>query len=488
MSIVKEEQILKVLTAFNTWWTTGRVNKDFLKPVKRLAYYEASQILHHPTIRRIVLLSGARRVGKTTILYQMIEGLLQRGVPQRHILYLSFDHPLLKFSTIGQLLELFQNNLAPGVQKLYLFFDEVQYAKDWDHWLKTLYDLNPDYHIVATGSASPILANKASESGVGRWKNVRIPTLSFYEYIDLIEAPVKPKLPADIKPTQLGKWKENELRDIMRALYPLQPYLHQYLLVGGFPEIAMGNDLAYGQRVLREDVVDKVLKRDMSALYNVRNVDDLERIFLYLCLHSGNIISQDSIASEIGVSRATVANYIELLEQANLLYLSNPIDMSGKKVLKARPKIYLADAALRNAVLLQDEEVLTDPDEMGILIETAVFKHIGSFYFNRLPQIGYYRDARSKKEVDVVVSLPSTKILIEVKYREDSRIREQDAIVQLAKADRVGGAVVVTKRMEDYGTLSFDTKVPIVKIPAYAFLYLLGHAEKQDRMTQQAGL
>ncbi|GAX89644.1 ATP-binding protein [Effusibacillus lacus] len=479
MAIVSESQLLKVLTAFNSWWTTGRVHKDFTKPVKRFAFHEAKQILQHPDIRRAVFLSGARRVGKTTILYQMIEDLLDQGVHHRHILYLSFDHPLLKFSDIGQLLELYQNNIAAGVRELYLFFDEVQYAKDWDNWVKILYDMNPNYRIVATGSASPVLAAKTVESGVGRWKNVRVPTLSFYEYMDLLGVQEKPSLDTGVKPTELGRLKEKDLKGLMQCLLPLQPFFHQYLMVGGFPEIALGQDVTYGQRVMREDVVDKVLKRDMTVLYNIRNVDDLEKIFLYLCLHSGSIVSQDAIASEIGVSRATVGNYIELLEQANLIYISNPLGLSGKKVLKARPKIYLADAALRNAVLLQDDDVLSNPEEMGILIETTVYKHVASFYYNRLPQIGYYRDAHSKKEVDVVVSLPRAKILIEVKYREDSRIRESEAIVELAKNDEVGGAIVVTKKAEDYGTLPFETKVPIVKIPAFAFLYLLGHAEKQ---------
>lgn len=299
------------------------------------------------------------------------------------------------------------------------------------------------------------------------------------------QSPIIPQLGANVKPTQLGRWKESELKNVMRTLYPLQTYFHQYLLVGGFPEIAKSNDVTFGQRVLREDVVDKVLKRDMTVLYNVRNVDDLEKIFLYLCIHSGSIISQDSIASEIGVSRTTVGNYIELLEQANLIYISNPIDMTGKKVLKARAKIYLADAALRNAVLLQGEGVLTDPEEMGALIETTVFKHIVSFYSNRIRQIGYYRHAKTKKEVDVVVSLPTGKILVEVKYREDARIRENEAIVELAKEEGVSSAIVVTKRADDFGTLSYDTKVPVVKIPAYAWLYLLGHAEKQEYMPQK---
>lgn len=108
----------------------------------------------------------------------------------------------------------------------------------------------------------------------------------------------------------------------------------------------MSDDVGYAQKIIREDVVDKVLKRDMVSLFSIRNVAELEQIFLYLCLVSGNIVVLDTIAKEIGVSRATVANYVTFLEQANLIYVSQPTDRTGKKVLKARPKIYLADAAI----------------------------------------------------------------------------------------------------------------------------------------------
>src|SRR5699024_10614151 len=118
-----------------------------------------------------------------------------------------------------------------------------------------------------------------------------------------------------------------------------------------------------------EDVVDKVIKRDIVSLFNVRNIAEFEKIFLYLCMSSSNILVQETIAKEVGITRQTLGNYLELLEHANLIYSSRPVDLSGKKVLKSKPKIYLADPAIRNAVLMLGEAVLTDPLEMGIIIE-----------------------------------------------------------------------------------------------------------------------
>ena len=163
------------------------------------------------------------------------------------------------------------------------------------------------------------------------------------------------------------------------------------------------------------------------------------------------------------------------MESANLIYRSLPVEMSGKKVLKARAKIYIADAAIRNAVLM-DDSLLTNPGEMGIAVETAVYKHIAAFYYQNTTSVGYYRGGNKGSEIDVVVDFPNGKILIEVKYRENAPIGEKDAIYTLA--DEATCAIVVTKRDDDYGIQPTSGNKNILRLPAFAFLYLLGNAEK----------
>lgn len=477
MSFIPQEKILKVLVGFNPWWNTDQIPQSLTKPVKRLAYYEASKIFYHPQIRREIILSGPRRVGKTTIMYQMMEEILTKSTAKQ-ILYVSFDHPMLKLCDIGEIIDVFENNISNNTEDLFLFFDEIQYASSWDTWLKTLYDQHPQYKIIATGSASPIISTKMTESGVGRWTQIKVPTLSFYEYIELIGLS-KPLLPTGIKPTSLTQLKPKQLTELMISLTPLQRHFHHYLLIGGFPEVALSQDISFAQKIIREDVVDKVIKRDIVSLFNVRNVSDFEKIFLYLCMTSSNIVVQDTIAKEVGVSRQTISNYLELLEQSNLIYSSRPIELKGKKVLKSKPKVYLADPAIRNAVLMLGEEVLTDPLEMGIIIETAIYKHIHTFFYSQHLDIGYFRDGKSQKEIDIVVSFPIGRILIEVKYKHNTTISEQEAIVEWSNDSQTKGAIIVTKNDDDYGMTNHQTKTPIIRIPAFAFLYLLGYAEKE---------
>ena len=475
MAITSKEGILKVLTAFNPWWKSGAVNPKMTKTYKRFAFHEAMKRLDQNDLRRIVVLTGTRRVGKTTIQYQMIDTLLKRGVDPQKIVFISMDHPMLKLSGVNDVLECYHENIY-AEQDAYYFFDEIQYAQDWDRWLKIIYDMQPDTNVVATGSASPALTKGNQESGAGRWTVIQVPTMSFYEYCELLDLE-RPQLPKTLKMTQMLYMTQPERTRIMMQLQKVQNHFNRYLQVGGFPELALSDNDIMAQQIMREDVVDKVLKRDLPSLYNLRNATELERIFLYLCNVSSEIVSIEAIAKELsGVSRPTVENYIQYLESANLIYMSLPVDMAGKKVLKASPKIYIADAAIRNAVLM-DESLLTDPIEMGKIVETAVYKHVAAFYYQQATSVGYFRGGRKGKEIDIVVDKPNAyNILIEVKYREGAPIKDDDAIAELCA--EASAAIVVTKGANDFGVHNTKSGKDMLRIPAFAFLYLLGHAEK----------
>ncbi len=475
MPITSKDGILKVLTAYNPWWKTGAVHPKMTKNYKRFAFHEAMKRLNETNIRRTVVLTGTRRVGKTTIQYQMIDALLKEGVSPQKIVFISMDHPMLKLSQFQEVLECYHENIYPD-QDVYYFFDEIQYASDWDRWLKIIYDNQPDTRVIATGSASPALMKGSRESGAGRWSVIQVPTLSFYEYCELLELD-RPDIPENLKATDLLHKTQIERTQIMMQLSKVQNHFMRYLQVGGFPELALADNDLMAQQIMREDVVDKVLKRDLPSLYNIRNATELERIFLYLCNVSSEIISIDAITKELnGVSRTTVENYIQYLESANLIYQSWPVDMAGKKILKARPKVYIADAAIRNAVLM-DEAIMTDPVGMGKVVETAVYKHVTAFYYKFATSVGYFRGGKKNKEIDIVVDYPKIKnILIEVKYREGAPIADDDAIVEFC--DEASAAIIITKTPNDFGVHNAPGGKELLRIPAFAFLYLLGNAEK----------
>lgn len=470
---IEEENILKVLNAYNPWWKSGQISKEYQKPVKRKAFYEVKKTIEHNDIRRFVVLTGARRVGKTTILYQEIEELLNQGIHGSNILYVSFDNPILKFCTFNEIIEIYKNNVATS-REIYLFLDEIQYTKDWNSWLKVLYDTDKYVSVVATGSASPLITKGSAESGTGRWLTISVPTLSFYEYCILKQIKINDEAIPPIE--EFKNLTDKKFHEIINTLSDIKREFNRYLVIGGFPELVLANDEKYAQNVLREDIVDKVLKRDLPELYNIRNIAILEKVFLYLCFNSSNIINFSNMSKVLdNTSVQTLQEYIRYLESANLIYINNPISNSGEAILKAKPKIYISDSAIRNAVLMQSD-ILSDSKELGYVVETTVFRHVYTYYDKE--RIGYYRNKNKQdKEIDIIVDCIKNKKFIEIKYREDTEIDDSNPIYDLPN-DK-DDIYIITKKDTDYGIKKCRNGNKIVRIPAYVYLYILGKTEYQ---------
>lgn len=468
-------EIIGILHGFNPWWTS----RPWPAPeFRRLAYGACRSYLDNPTLRRAILLSGPRRVGKTTLLQQLAASLIQEGHNPRGILYLSLDHPVLKLLSLRDILTLFHSDIQAEGKPVVLLLDEVQYSREWETEIKLLVDHRPAYRIVATGSASVVHKEKLAESGVGRWVTVPVPTLSFYEFVH-IRGEQMPDMADNFRPKDLFGLSLADQSRIAAQLRPLLPLFNRYLLVGGFPETARQSDISLCQRLLREDVVERVLKRDMTALFGVRNVNDLEKLFIYLCIHTGGILAHATVASALDTSAATVGNHLTLLEQANLIYCLPPVRTGGKKTLKARNKYYLVDAALRNAVLLRGEEVLTNSDDLGLIVETTVLRHLYAYHYRDTPEIAYWRDAASNKEVDIIVRSPAYHLAVEVKYKEKAALEKNGGLAVYCTSEQIKQAYLVTKQETDFGVATLEgAPTQVLKVPAHILCYLLGQAER----------
>jgi len=468
-------EIISVLNGFNPWWSA---RPFFVPEFRRLAFGACRIYLENRALRRAVLLSGPRRVGKTTVLQQIARALVEQGNNPKSILYLSLDHPLLKLLSLREILNLYHEGTYAEGKPATLLLDEVQYAPEWETEIKLLVDHNQQYRILATGSASVIHRERLAESGVGRWITVPIPTLSFYEFI-LIRDEQPDGIAPNLRVSDLFAFQPGDLSVLADQMRPLQPLFQRYLLVGGFPETATQENIDLSQRLLREDVVERVLKRDMTALFGVRNINELEKLFIYLCLHSGGILAHQACAKALETTTTTVANHLTLLEQANLIYRLPPSALGGKRVLKARNKYYLVDAALRNAVLLRGEEILTNPEEMGTIVETTVLRHLFAYYYRDTPEIVYWRDAATNKEVDIIVRSPSYVLPFEVKYRERPSLDKKSGLGVYCLSEKPKQAYLVTKRDVDFSVTQLQgLGTNFLKIPAFILCYLLGQSER----------
>jgi len=410
----------------------------------------------------------------------VIDALLARKVPPSTILYATFDHPLLKLVGLDGLLELWREREPERAGTEFLFLDEIQYTKDWQTWLKLQVDFHKDRRIAVTGSATPLVTER-QESGVGRWHTVPLATLSFFEYLQIKKID-GPDLPAVASLTRLFDWSPTEFADVAAQARPLVPHFHEYLLRGGFPQSAQMESISQAQRLLREDIVDKVLKRDMTALFGVRRVLELEQTFLYLCLHDGGLLDIPDLCRNLAVKKPTANNFLNLLEATHLIHRLPPFGY-GKEILRARYKIYLADAAIAPSVLLKGKSLLEDDTALGAAVETAFFKHVCTRYYRHSIGFSYWRGGKNDEEVDLIADVEGRLIPFEVKYRSHAiRNSELKGLMQFCDLKSVKRGYAITRELSDFGIIEPSTRcsTPILKIPAPLACYWLGRSELEQ--------
>jgi uncharacterized protein len=326
---ISTHALLSVLSQFNPWWR-GEPIPD-LPSWHRAAFYELESWLLNPPTQRAIFLSGARQIGKTTLLLQAIDKLLKDGVKPGNILYVTFDHPMIKIADIEQVLKAWREREPKTEEIEYIFMDEMQFMQNWGTWIKHQVDFFKNRRIFFTGSVTPLI-QADSESGVGRWCTIRLTTLSFYEYLQLKKIALA-KLPTLKSLKDLLNWSQKDFYKTQELAIPYVGHFHEYLLRGGFPQTAQVESIEKAQRLLREDILDKVLKRDMTALFGVRRVLELEQIFLYLCMHDGGLLDLAELCSNLEIKRPTVQNYIHLLEATHCIYRLPPFGY-GKDILR----------------------------------------------------------------------------------------------------------------------------------------------------------
>ncbi len=226
--------------------------------------------------------------------------------------------------------------------------------------------------------------------------------------------------------------------------------------------------------------MDKVLKRDMTALFGVRLVLDLEQVFLYLCLQDGGLLSMPELCSNLQLKRPTVGSFIELLENTHLIHRLRPFGY-GKQVLRARSKIYLADAAIAPSMLLKGKSLLEEPDALGRAVETAFFKHVFTRYYAASVGFSYWQ-GKQAREVDIIADLESRLVPFEVKYRapRHTGLGDLKGMIEFCASQTINVGYVITRDMADFQAMPHSAAAPqtrLLKIPAPLACYWLGRSE-----------
>jgi len=386
-----EEQIIARLQFENPWWATGNLD-DYYKSFNPRLYFKLFYpLVKNISVHRASVLMGPRRVGKTVMLYHTIEQLIAEGVPPQKILYASIETPIYNNIPLDDLFTMAKK--ATGNMESdgwFIFFDEIQYLKDWEVHLKNLVDVYHKTKFIASGSAAAALKLKSNESGAGRFTDFMLPPLTFYEFIHL------KNMTALIKPETIT-WKGNiSIFSATTNITELNKHFINYVNFGGYPEVIFNQDIQNNPgRFMRADIVDKVLLRDLPGLYGIQDVQELNSLFTTIAWNSGQECSIDELSKSSGVKKTTLRQYLSYLEAAFLVHLVKRVDQKAGRFQRENFfKIYLTNPSLRSALFAP---LTAEADGMGAIIETAIF----SQWMQRTSFIPYY--ARWKNgEVDLV--------------------------------------------------------------------------------------
>lgn len=437
---IAKKDILSRLQFDNLWWEQGNKGKIAYEDTPRRKYFEPFyQNILEVSVRRAIVLMGPRRVGKTVMVYHSIRKLLDSGIDSKNILYLSLETPIYTGLPLERLLNYFQELFNHGREaKLFVFFDEIQYLRDWEIHLKSLVDSFAQYRFVATGSAAAALRLKSTESGAGRFSDYILPPLTFAEYLMFID-------------------RENEL--ITSAFEGFDQHQYSspnidalneefinYLNFGGYPEAVFSETIRQDPgQYIKSDIIDKVLLRDLPSLYGISDIQELNRLFTTLAYNSGNEVSLEGLSKSSGVAKNTIKRYLEYLEAAFLIHRVERIDQNARRFKRAMCfKVYLTNPSMRAALFGQ---LKADSEAMGTMTETAIFSQ---WQHSKIIELYYAR--WNTGEIDIVhldLAHQSPSWMIEVKwsdrpYRSHSEL--DNCIEFVRKNPTISQPIKVTSR------------------------------------------
>lgn len=278
---ISEEQILDRIRFENPWWIAGHIDPHFRAMTKRLYFNKLHSLITQEAVKRAVVLMGPRRVGKTVMLFHSIQHLIDSGIDPQRIIYLSIETPIYNGIGLEELMKLCLKAVSKEStnEKLYIFFDEVQYLKDWEIHLKSLVDSYHHIKFVVSGSAAAALKLKSNESGAGRFTDFTLPPLTFHEYIHL------KKLTSLILP-KTTLWNNHQVRvfDTLN-IQLLNEHFINYLNYGGYPEVSLTEEVQTNtSRFIKSDIIDKVLLRDLPSLYGIQDIQETQCLVYHYCL------------------------------------------------------------------------------------------------------------------------------------------------------------------------------------------------------------
>jgi predicted AAA+ superfamily ATPase len=385
--------------------------------MKRSLYFQLLNQINH---KNALIICGMRQVGKTTLMQ-----LVYHGIDQPK-LWFDFDNPLdiMPFEAMDYnqiYFDLIKQASAKKGEPLFVFIDEIQNYPDVTKIMKYLID-HYQVKFIVTGSSNYYMRNLFPESLSGRKFMYVLKPLSYSEFLYFNNAIPENEIDHDTLDNIFEKHSKYEYLKRNR-------YYDEYIEYGGFPEVVLTPDTGTKKLVLK-NIFASFFEKEIKLFSELKDVRELRDLILLLAPRSGNMIDVTKLASELGINRVKVYNYLEYLQGVFFLKLVPKYSKSIDKSVAAGKKVYFSDTGILNLISKVTE---------GQLFETAVCNQL-EVYGN----VSFY-NKRNSAEIDFILN---NEIALEVKVNTTQS--DVTRLTNIAQSIGIQTTYIVSKKHNDF--------------------------------------
>ena len=344
------------------------------------------EILKYLESKEIIIIYGARQVGKTSLLKYLIENNLKKNV-----FYFDLELPnLLELCSQGaeSVFRYLIQKGADGNNKIFLIIDEIQYIEDPTKFLKIMHDHYPAIKLIVSGSSTFEIKKKFKESLAGRTLNFELYPLSFEEFL--------------VFKGEKYKLNKENIKAINEDLVKLA---EEHILFGGYPKIVLENSEEKKQAYLGQ-IISTYVRKDIRNIGNIRNISAFNKLIELLASQSGQLLNVLEISNTLKINRETVMEYLDLLENTFIIKRITPFHKNLRSEISKNPKIFFLDTGMMHLLWLKEFPKVI----LGNSFETFVFLEL----MKSGKKINFWRTT-NKQEIDFIVKNKET-YAIEVKF------------------------------------------------------------------------